>query len=56
MLYQTDAAAIRPLHEWTGTFEHLWKNQLNRIKERAERTSQLNTNPTTNPTTNKEKP
>jgi DNA-binding transcriptional ArsR family regulator len=46
MLYQTDAEAIRPLHEWTSTFERLWRNQLNRIKERAERTSdRLKTNP-----------
>jgi DNA-binding transcriptional ArsR family regulator len=46
MLYQTDAEAIRPLHEWTSTFEHLWRNQLNRIKQRAERTShRLKTNP-----------
>src|SRR5438105_4063579 len=39
MLYRTDAAAIRPLHEWTGTFERFWRHQLNRIKERAERES-----------------
>jgi DNA-binding transcriptional ArsR family regulator len=45
MLYQTDAEAIRPLHDWTRTFEHLWRNQLNRIKERAERTSDRLTNP-----------
>jgi hypothetical protein len=24
------------LHEWAETFERYWKNQLNRIKERAE--------------------
>ena len=36
MLYQTDAAAIRPLHEWAGTFERHWRNQLLRIKKRAE--------------------
>src|ERR1700749_4949296 len=35
-LYRTDAEAIRPLHEWTGTFERYWQHQLNRIKERAE--------------------
>jgi DNA-binding transcriptional ArsR family regulator len=38
MLYRTNAEAIRPLHEWTSTFERLWRGQLNRIKERAERT------------------
>ena len=36
MLYQTNAEAIRPLHEWTGTFERFWRHQLQRIKERAE--------------------
>ena len=36
MFYRTNAEAIRPLHEWTGTFERLWRNQLNRVKERAE--------------------
>ena len=35
-LYRTDAEAIRPLHEWAGTFERYWKHQLNRVKERAE--------------------
>jgi len=41
MLYRTNAEAIRPLHEWTGTFERFWGQQLNRIKERAERKSNL---------------
>jgi DNA-binding transcriptional ArsR family regulator len=35
-LYRTNAEAIRPLHEWSGTFERYWRHQLNRIKERAE--------------------
>jgi DNA-binding transcriptional ArsR family regulator len=35
-LYRTNAAAIRPLHEWTSTFERYWRHQLIRIKERAE--------------------
>ena len=37
MLYRTNAEGIRPLHEWTGTFERYWNDQLLRIKERAER-------------------
>ena len=41
MLYKTNAEAIRPLHEWTETFERFWRHQLNRIKERAERKSNL---------------
>jgi len=36
VLYRTNAEAIRPLHEWTKTFERLWAHQLLRIKERAE--------------------
>jgi len=36
MLYKVNAMAIRPLHEWTSAFEHLWKHQLLRIKKRAE--------------------
>ncbi len=36
-LYRTNAAAIRPLHKWTSTFERYWRHQLNRVKERAER-------------------
>jgi DNA-binding transcriptional ArsR family regulator len=36
MLYQTNAEAIRPVHEWTKMFERFWSHQLNRIKERAE--------------------
>ena len=36
MFYRTNANAIRPLHEWTGTFERYWRHQLTRIKERAE--------------------
>jgi DNA-binding transcriptional ArsR family regulator len=35
-LYRTNAAAIRPVHEWTETFERYWRHQLSRIKERAE--------------------
>ncbi len=36
MLYRTKAEAIRPLYEWTKTFERFWQHQLSRIKERAE--------------------
>jgi DNA-binding transcriptional ArsR family regulator len=35
--YRTNADAIRPLHEWTGRFERYWRNQLARVKARAER-------------------
>jgi DNA-binding transcriptional ArsR family regulator len=34
--YKTNALAIQPLYEWTSRFEKYWRNQLVRIKERAE--------------------
>lgn len=40
MLYQTNPDAIRPLHEWTKTFERLWAHQLLRVKQRAEEKQQ----------------
>jgi DNA-binding transcriptional ArsR family regulator len=36
---QTNAAGIRPLYEWAGTFERFWRHQLIRVKERAEEKS-----------------
>lgn len=42
-LYRTNAEAIRPVHEWTETFERYWRHQLTRIKERAE--AQMNRDP-----------
>src|SRR6202022_1999331 len=36
MLYRTNAETIRPLHEWTKTFEQMWQHQLLGVKERAE--------------------
>jgi DNA-binding transcriptional ArsR family regulator len=39
ILYRTNADAIRPLHEWTKTFERFWQHQLNRVKQRAEEKS-----------------
>jgi DNA-binding transcriptional ArsR family regulator len=37
ILYRTNATELRPLHEWAGMFERLWRSQLQRIKEQAER-------------------
>ena len=37
IFYRTNPEAIRPLHEWTLIFERYWRNQLARIKQRAER-------------------
>jgi DNA-binding transcriptional ArsR family regulator len=39
MLYRTNAEAIRPVYDWTKTFERFWSHQLNRVKERAEGTT-----------------
>lgn len=36
VLYSASSDGLRPLHEWTGTFERLWRHQLARVKERAE--------------------
>src|ERR1700743_955678 len=57
-LYRTNAEAIRPLHEWAGTFERYWQHQLHRVKERAEAMARQGSNfPTPNPAPNtKEKP
>jgi DNA-binding transcriptional ArsR family regulator len=35
-LYRTNAAAIKPVYDWTETFERYWRHQLQRVKERAE--------------------
>lgn len=35
--YRLNAAALRPVHEWTARFERLWDDQLAGIKARAER-------------------
>jgi DNA-binding transcriptional ArsR family regulator len=47
MLYQTNADAIRPLHEWTKTFERFWRHQLNRVKAHAE--AKMDPGPNSNP-------
>lgn len=41
MLYRVNGSAIRPLWEWTSTFERMWRHQLTKIKENAERKSGL---------------
>ena len=40
LLFRTHATELRPLHEWAGMFERLWRNQLSRVKERAEAPAQ----------------
>ena len=41
MLYRVNAMAIRPLWEWTNTFERMWRHQLLKVKEIAEKKSGL---------------
>jgi DNA-binding transcriptional ArsR family regulator len=36
-LYKLNAERLKPIHEWVRTFEKFWDQQLDRIKERAER-------------------
>lgn len=51
-LYKTNAEAIRPLHEWAGTFERYWKHQLDRVKERAEAMARHDAANSNSPNTN----
>lgn len=36
-LYALNPKELRPMHEWTSTFERFWTSQLERIKTSAER-------------------
>jgi DNA-binding transcriptional ArsR family regulator len=47
-LYRTNAEAIKPLHEWTSTFERYWQQQLGRIKQYAEQKVTTETKPNHN--------
>jgi DNA-binding transcriptional ArsR family regulator len=40
MFYRTNVEALRPVHEWTRTFDRFWRQQLSRVKERAEQRRQ----------------
>lgn len=35
--YRTNTEQIKTIHDWTRLFERYWKQQLLRVKERAER-------------------
>ena len=37
-LYRLEPREIKAVHEWTSRFERFWVHQLDRIKQRAERT------------------
>jgi DNA-binding transcriptional ArsR family regulator len=36
--YRTNGEALKPIREWTEALERFWRQQLGRVKERAERT------------------
>jgi len=44
-LYRTNAEAIKPMHEWTQTFERFWRHQLIKVKELAEAEMKRNPQP-----------
>jgi len=49
-LYQLNARELKPVFDWVTHFEQFWTNQLQRIKQRAERqASQLRSNQTQTP-------
>ena len=45
-LCRINADGLRPLHEWTATFEPLWRHQLIRVKQRAEQRRPVDRQPT----------
>ena len=36
MFYRANVDGLRPIHDWTRTFERFWRHQLARVKQRAE--------------------
>jgi DNA-binding transcriptional ArsR family regulator len=36
-MYELNASALKPVHDWVSTFEKFWSHQLDRIRQRAER-------------------
>jgi DNA-binding transcriptional ArsR family regulator len=61
-MYRTNPEAIRPLHEWTSTFERYWQHTLVRVKQRAEAhmheklRNRPDSDPNSHPDSHKEKP
>src|SRR5260370_35331776 len=52
-LYNPEAAQLKPVHDWVKTFEHLWSQQLHRIKGRAERKARNQPDPSMPPDSRK---
>ena len=46
-LYSVNGSRLKPIHEWTQTFERLWDHKLNRIKQRAESVAEKQSKPST---------
>jgi DNA-binding transcriptional ArsR family regulator len=36
-MYRLDANGLKPVHDWLKTFERYWTNQVEQIRQRAER-------------------
>jgi DNA-binding transcriptional ArsR family regulator len=36
-MYRLEAARLKPIHDWVKAYERYWNNQIDRIKERAEK-------------------
>lgn len=53
-VYRLNARELKPVHDWTKTFERFWAHQLDRIKQRAERKTQERPDDRGGPTGNKE--
>jgi DNA-binding transcriptional ArsR family regulator len=45
-LYNFEAGALIPVHDWVKTFEQMWSHQLDRIRQRAERRARERSDPT----------
>lgn len=43
-LYRTNGERLKPLHDWTKTFERYWQHQLELLKARAEKRARIHPN------------
>lgn len=41
-MYRIDGQQLKTIHDWTRMFERFWENQLERIKDRAEKAARTN--------------
>jgi DNA-binding transcriptional ArsR family regulator len=44
-MYNFEAGALRPVYDWVKNFEQMWSQQLDRIKQRAERKARERSDP-----------